>query len=299
MNVLNYLKRPEYLWRPRQVIRRFLRIGRKSSGMEEIQLPWGTPLRVRVGENVGADIYYYGIFDLIVPEAIWRLLDPGETAFDIGANIGQNTSAMAVRSGAGGTVLAFEPHPEIFDELVRNRKNWTSPALAHIRLEQIALGDERAEAILGAGHDFTTNRGSAHLITDPGEASVDQSFAVTVDTLDSHCENIDSVGVCKIDVEGHELAVLRGAQKSLSRRLIRDVIFEDFNVMPSPVVELLQGNGFEVFRLMVKPWKPSLKPLSQELAEKERFSHNYLATLAPARARARFRAVGWRCLMRP
>ena len=120
MNPRNYLRRPEYIWRPRQVFRRFGRLGKKPGETEEVTLPWGARVLVRPKENVGADIYYYGIFDPIVPEAIWRLLDVGEAALDIGANIGQNTSAMAFRSGPAGSVIAFEPHPVTFGELRRN-----------------------------------------------------------------------------------------------------------------------------------------------------------------------------------
>lgn len=43
----------------------------------------------------GLDFWNVGVYDRIVPEAILRLLDRGETAIDIGANVGQDTSMMA------------------------------------------------------------------------------------------------------------------------------------------------------------------------------------------------------------
>ena len=55
-------------------------------------------------------------FDLISCEAIWRLLDEGELALDVGANIGYMTSLMAARLGKNGRVIAFEPHPVLFQE---------------------------------------------------------------------------------------------------------------------------------------------------------------------------------------
>src|SRR5438132_410369 len=124
LNILNYFKRPEYFFRPAQVLRRLCRIWRSPQTEEIVELPWGAPVKVRIAENVGSSIIYYGIFDKIVPEAIWRLLDEGETAVDIGANIGQNSSAMAFKSGPRGRVVSFEPHPITFAELQQNVSAW-------------------------------------------------------------------------------------------------------------------------------------------------------------------------------
>src|SRR5438309_616913 len=215
MNILNYLKRPEYIWSAGAVVRRFLRIGKKPSDIEEIRLPWGAEIQVQTSENVGADIFYYGIFDPIVPETIWRLLDSGETAVDVGANIGQNTSAMAFRAGSIGHVIAFEPHPLTFEKLRRNVEGWRNNNYAPIQLENVALGVEDGEA-------------SLHVTGYLSGARLDREgsgIKVPVRRLDSFLMDKESVGVCKIDVEGLELAVIQCAQGSLSRKMIRDVIF--------------------------------------------------------------------------
>jgi FkbM family methyltransferase len=285
VNILNYLRRPEYIWRPRQVIRRFARIGKRPAPIEEIKLPWGPKILVRTEENVGADIYYYGVFDPIVPEAIWRLLDSGETAVDVGANIGQNTSVMALRAGPAGCVIAFEPHPTTFEQLKRNVADWGNNGLAPIQLKNVALGVERGEASLQV-----TGYLSGASLTPEGDG-----VRVPVCPLDSFIVEKRTIGLCKVDVEGHELSVLKGAPNSLSRKLIRDVIFEDFNPMPSPVVNFLRDHGFEIFQLSAGSLKPALKTL-KEIGRKS-FSHNYLATLDSARAVARFQKPGWRCLM--
>jgi FkbM family methyltransferase len=287
VNIVNYLKRPEYIWRPRQVIRRFLRIGKKPSHIEDIGLPWGAEIRVQTDENVGADIYYYGVFDPIVPETIWRLLDSGETAIDVGANIGQNTSAMAVRAASAGHVIAFEPHPLTFEQLQRNVENWRNNNYAPIQLQNLALGVEEGEASLQV---------TGYL----SGASLDREGSgvkVPVRRLDSFIVGEKAVGLCKIDVEGHELSVMKGAQNSFSRKLVRDVIFEDFKPMPSAVVGFLRDYGFETFQLISGRLRPSLRPISEMRKDGDGFSYNYLATLAPSRAVARFRSFGWKCLM--
>jgi FkbM family methyltransferase len=293
MNVLNYLRRPEYVFRPRQVLRRLRRCCKRSADVEMVRLPWGAPVMVRPQENIGSSIYYYGIFDLVVPESIFRLLDPGEAAVDVGANIGQNTSLMASCAGRSGVVIAFEPHPEIFQELTSHVRLWQSLELARIQLENVALGSAEGEAALIDGADFATNRGSACLAQ--GVARDRLANHVHVRTMDSYLDGVSAVGLCKIDVEGHELNVLQGAHRTLARRGIRDIIYEDFSGQPSPVADLLRGAGYALFGLSRSWLGPVLRPLDSA-ALQPGFSHNYVATLDVPRLKARFAPRGWRCL---
>jgi FkbM family methyltransferase len=294
LNIFNYLKRPEYLLRPRQALTRLARIGKPVPDSATVRLPWNASVTVHTCENVGRDIYFYGIFDKIVPEAIWRLLDKGETAVEIGANIGQNSSLMAARTGPNGRVLAFEPHPEIFEELKGNHERSQNSGLAPVKLERVALGEASGEATLIETEEFVQNRGSATLRSN---TSAIPGFKVSVRRLDDFLGAADRVGVCKIDVEGHELSVLRGAEQSLARKAIRDIIFEDFNPKPSSVTEILARHGFSLFELHGAWLKPRLAPVARgEDAHRRGFAFNYLATLDPQRAKLRFQTVGWHCL---
>ena len=249
---------------------------------------------MRTSENVGSDIFHYGIFDKIVPEAIWRLLDARETGVDIGANIGQNSSAMAFKSGPGGRVISFEPHPEIFQELKTNFALWQKEISGVVQLENVALGESSGEALLTEGSEFDYNRGSASL-SGP-ETTSSRSFKVSVRQLDEYLPESAKVGVCKIDVEGHEMSVLKGASRALRSHAIRDLIFEDFTAMPSPVGAYLQEHGYKLFQLTASWWKPLLSEVRPGVNPPQGFSFNYLATLAPDRAVSKFEARGWRCL---
>lgn len=284
-NIFNYFKRPEYVLRPRQVLERFRRFGKSVPPEETVKLPWGAAVRVRTSENVGSDIFHYGIFDKIVPEAIWRLLDAGETAVDIGANIGQNSSAMAFKSGPAGRVIAFEPHPSTFPDLRRNVVSWPNTKCARIELNNVALGQQDGEAVLAA-----TEYLSGASLRKEGAG-----VKVPVRRLDDFLRDA-AVGVCKIDVEGHELSVLQGAPETLKRRAIRDIVFEDFNPQPSDVSRLLRENGFHIFELHERWLKPLLKELNGAGTIERGFSYNYLATQNPERAAERFRSAGWHCL---
>src|SRR6266540_2466265 len=168
MNPLTYLKRPEYLLRPTQVWKRIQRLWREVGVQEFVILPWNARLKVHTTERIGLELFCYGIFDKIVPETISRLVDPGEFVIEVGANIGQNCSLMAVKVGPSGAVLAFEPHPEIYLELQENAASWSKADLGRLRLENVALGESVAEVLLVDGAEFDRNRGSAALAAAPG-----------------------------------------------------------------------------------------------------------------------------------
>ena len=295
LNPIKFITTPEYLSHPRQALRRFRRLWRPQPPEELIRLPWGAVVLAHTGENIGQALYYYGIFDKVVPEAIARLLDPGEVGVEIGANIGQNCSMMARTAGPRGRVLAFEPHPEIVLELRQNVARWNTKQFAPVQVEQVALGESESEAFLDYGPEFATNRGTASLRSHAGGES--NGASVRVRRLDSYLEEPLSVGVCKIDVEGHELGVLRGATGALERGAIRDIVFEDFNPQPGAVTTLLQQHGYEIFHLRESWLKPLLRPCADPETAGQPPSHNYLATLDPARTRQRFQRWGWKCLL--
>ena len=67
--------------------------------------------------------------------------------------------------------------------------------------------------------------------------------------------------VCmKIDVEGHELAVLKGAQRLLGRKLIRNIVFEDFGGCESESMRLLRGSGYTIWQIACELLGPRLLP---------------------------------------
>src|ERR1051326_7108633 len=82
----NSFNKPEYVFRPRQILRRFAIRPKGADDTAEVLLPWGLPFRIRPQEVLGRAIWNTGVYDLAVSEALWRLTRPGETAVDAGAN---------------------------------------------------------------------------------------------------------------------------------------------------------------------------------------------------------------------
>ena len=79
----------------------------------------GEAFKVRNIDRLGTAIYN-GNFELVLKNALLSKLRTGMTVLDIGANIGYYTVLMASRVGKNGRVIAFEPNPVIYNELIDN-----------------------------------------------------------------------------------------------------------------------------------------------------------------------------------
>lgn len=291
------LNRPEYILRPSQVYRRILRKYRnRTKHYESILLPWKATITVRPTEAIGRAIWQQGIYDLSVTEALWRLTEPKDFAIDVGANIGYTTSILAKRVEQYGKVWSFEPHPEVYKELEKNVKHWKHEVgWSHITTYELALSNEDGIRTLVQSSNFSNNRGTAYFdstntIT---HDEAESEHYVSIAKLDTLLQSSNSIGVVKLDVEGHELQVLKGANELLSMHRARDIIFEDHNNYPTPVSNLLEGYGYQIYRLSRRFRGPFLE---SPLAKDRDFSwepSNYLATIHPLRANSLFKRSGW------
>ena len=295
MNIFRSLGKPEYLYRPRQILRRLSRELHAPNKLEEIVLPWGLPICINPGESIGSCIWRMGLYDLNVCEALWRLCDPGELALDIGANIGQMTGLLALRLGTSGKVVALEPHPDNFDRLALNISLWRKfNGLGDIQILRKGASDRTGSAQLFMPNYFDTNRGTASLeMHDQGSSSVHKVEIVRIDELIP----LDSdIGVMKIDVEGHELCALEGMAKLFNSGAVRDVVFEEHRTPPTSVTRWFEERDYHIFYLSSTIRGPKISRLgtSHKLHPEE--APNYIATNEPQRALDRFGHSGWKVL---
>ncbi len=302
MSFSQRLFKPEYWFRPSQIWRRLSRRGPRPANAD-IVTPWGLPMRVHPIEDMGNVIWQLGIIDLVVCEICWRLLDPGETAVDVGANIGQMTGLMSQRVGPTGEVWSFEPHPEVRAELENHVAAWrkTNPNLGPVRIHGVALSQSAGAAALFEPRNFAGNRGTASLETVSTESggandTGGRSFTVPTETFDALFPTDRRVGVLKIDVEGHEPQVFAGALKTFKDRRVRDIVFEEHLALPSPASKLLTDAGYTLFSLEQAFWGPRLHQPSERINRPHWLPPNYLATLDPQRAQTRCQSRGWRVL---
>ncbi|MCB9079357.1 MAG: FkbM family methyltransferase [Anaerolineaceae bacterium] len=295
MTLIEYLNRPEYFFQPAQILHRILKSRTKSTNeLEKVNLPWGVEIEIRPQEVIGHSLWKMGIYDLSMTEVLWRLTNPGEMAVDVGANIGYTTSILAKQVGQNGSVVSFEPHPFIYQELNNNVNNWRHDlGWRYIVTHSLALSSQSGNCDLAIPQDFHVNRGTAYVAN-----SGHQPDTVTVkaqrSTLDSMIQA--RIDILKIDVEGHEFEVLKGARHLLKFHQIRDIVFEEQHDYPSEVTQLLEAYGYIIYRIRKGFWKPILEHPSKTKINHSWEPTNYLATTQPVRALDRFKKKGWHSL---
>ncbi len=158
---------------------------------------------------------------------IERVLRPGMTVVDVGANHGMFSLEAAHLTGPEGIVHAFEPAPATRRILLGNL---AENGLTTVSVFPFALGESPGVARLRvhrelsglntlADHDITWNQKTLH---------ADEIVEVPLTTLDAHAEaeRLGRIDFLKIDVEGFELAAIRGARGLLTARRIDRIMLE-------------------------------------------------------------------------
>ncbi len=144
-----------------------------------------------------------------------RLIMPGSTAVDIGANVGTYTTFLSRLSGPSGHVFAVEPIPETFEVLCFAVKHLP---LNNVSVMQFAVSDSIGKTSMAIPSYETGGRNyyQARIIsTDAGqEAAFTNIPTQTLDAL--FLKHASEISFIKIDVEGHELAVIEGAAQLLA-----------------------------------------------------------------------------------
>lgn len=176
----------------------------------------------------------------------------GGTFIDIGACIGNHSLFFALCCNAR-EVLAFEPVKEIFDHL---KENIRLNRLRNVRAHNVALSDKTGEA----GMIFSTvapERGGM-MINKVNEVGT----GVMLDTLDRVLseEKVESVTCLKIDVEGYNLPVLRGARQTIEQH--HPAIFCECETEEAfqEVDAFLSEFGYRVWAVDGKPFEMNHTP---------------------------------------
>jgi FkbM family methyltransferase len=152
---------------------------------------------------VGRSLDLYGEYSEAEIDVLKQIIRPGDLIVDAGANIGTHTIFFAKTVGPTGVVLAFEPQRVFFQTLCANL---ALNGLTNTHCYQAALGDVE-DTIIVPPLDYSKEINLAALSLEGHQ----QGERVRLTTLDSI--NAPRCRLIKIDVEGMELAVLRGAAR--------------------------------------------------------------------------------------
>jgi FkbM family methyltransferase len=168
-----------------------------------------------------------------------RLVRPGTVMLDVGAHVGYYARRYARTVGVRGHIFAFEPHPLTFATSSRNVRR-----LTNVTPVALALSDVQGTAQL---HDFLLTSASSSLRYDRTTAALQESqrtssdvaprigrsfiprtYPVRTTTADAYLDEqrVERVDVIKLDVEGAEILVLRGMERSIARSPGRVLVME-------------------------------------------------------------------------
>lgn len=201
----------------------------------------------RADGSVSAPIIASGTWEPHVERVLRANLAPGSVFVDIGANVGWHTALAASIVGDSGSVYAIEPNPDnvrlIAHTIERN-------GLRQVHLLPLALSDRIGYAefrsAIGSNGGFTWADG--HTLIDPYVSVVP---TVRLDDLD-----IPRVDVVKIDVEGAEATVLRGAAATLQRdhptvvfEFSCDMTQRVAGIAPRDHLAVFQSYGYELWMI--------------------------------------------------
>jgi len=167
-------------------------------------------LKVDFSDHIASSIYYLGAYEAGTVSVLKHFLHYGDLFLDVGAHIGFISCVVARFVGDSGFVYAVEPNPETYKIL---RENIRINNLENISALEVALGAEVGKARIYNNAD----KAVASLIR-PKDFNEESGKKVTVTTIDTLMENrITRIPtLIKIDVEGFELEVLKGARNLLS-----------------------------------------------------------------------------------
>jgi FkbM family methyltransferase len=176
-----------------------------------------------------------------------------DTIFDVGANTGEYAQQLS-HEFPSAQVYSFEPVARNFEQLQKNVKG------LKVRCSFTAVGAKEGTLKLYLGEDnadgamATAHKHSLETVFDfVGKKIEDMEVPMT--TLDKFCgSSVQSIDFLKIDVEGYELEVLKGASRLLNENRVKIIQFEfnEFNIFSRTFMidfyEMLRG--FTFYRVM-------------------------------------------------
>jgi FkbM family methyltransferase len=194
---------------------------------------------------VSKEVHFHGMHEEHILEAIINNLKEGETFIDVGANVGQHSIYAAQKVGPNGNVFAFEP----IDSSAENiRLSASKNSFIWLTVIQKAATNFVGDTVFYK-YELTDISSRNKNFTDRPAKEV----KVKTTTLDIELNNLSRVDLVKIDVEGYEMDVLRGAEQIIKK--FKPAIILEFSpvfykrLQPQDSMDILQflfDHGYKI-----------------------------------------------------
>jgi FkbM family methyltransferase len=238
-----------------RAIYRLVHAGRRLFGRTDhaVVVRDGVTYDLDLSQGIDFAVYLGGIYERSTARALTKLITPSALVLDIGANIGAHTLRLAKLVGPHGRVLAFEPTDFAFGKLQRNLS--LNPALAsRVSSFHCFLAGNGEAAVPDAIYSSWPLVGGTELHAKHlgREMRTDLAKARSLDSV--LAENAGcSVQLVKLDVDGYECQVLRGATQLL--RVDRPIfvmelapyVLEERGSSLAELLSFFVPNGYELY----------------------------------------------------
>lgn len=179
-----------------------------GQGRVVVRTRYGFEVEAYLNDSVYAPLLFDGDYEPRTSELISREISDADLFLDCGANYGYFTLLAASAGGPSLGIHAFEPQPSVFERLRQNVERCNF----RVELHRLALGERPGKVKLMRPR----RRASGNAYVDPA-GGAESSLEVDVGVLDEIVPATSGKLVLKVDVEGYEWPVLKGA-----RRLLRE-----------------------------------------------------------------------------
>jgi FkbM family methyltransferase len=234
-------------WRILRSVLPLLRDEGAKMGRRIVRCRHGFLMSADLEDWLGQYIYLTGAYEPPTADLIQKLVGPGDTVLDIGANAGFFSLLAAVRVGAQGRVFAFEPLPSVRQEL---EANVSLNGFHNVTVRSDAVSNRRATLRLYEVPQAHKGRTSLRQLDDAA-----RSIEVAAIAIDDLQDEFGTVRLAKIDVEGAELLVLDGATRVIGRdhpHLVVEVTDEylrAFGHSAAALLNWLLDHGYAIYRI--------------------------------------------------
>lgn len=217
-------------------------LGQVAGGAPRIaRLRSGSRMLVDIRDYAHRHLFLHGVYEDDLTALFRRLATPGWTVLDVGANVGYFSLLAADLGGGDSRVVAFEPQERVAAML---RRTLELNMAGRVELIESACGDRDGTVGLSLSPD-PRNTG---LATVRSSGSLAVTSEVPIIRLDRFCATYDlTPDLMKIDVEGTEEAVLRGAERLIARGIPRSVICEVWPESRKAVIAYMAVHGYSAF----------------------------------------------------
>jgi FkbM family methyltransferase len=232
---------------------------RRDATAADVVVDGKTRLRVHPGQLAAVWTAYNGLHEWEELQLILGYLRPGDRFIDVGANVGVFSCLVGTRL-PGVDIIAIEPFPATQEAM---RDNLARNGLDDVVVAAYAVGAEEGTASFEVMPRDVLNR----LVPGGGTASSGESITVAVHTLDDVVGEAGAA-LMKIDVEGAELDVFRGATRLMSGPNPPVIMFETighaktFGYSDEEVLDFVRDHGYQVLLLdgHLTPWDERKQP---------------------------------------